>query len=110
MRGFSGYFPPIQLLYLWDLIIAYDSMEVSMAKAYVHDRTSVKHARDSVREEIDRLWKLKVLQEAKGAEGACCYNRRTKQSEEAASRLKTESWKTTISIELTSALVRSTEV
>ena len=55
MRGFSGYFPPIQLLYLWDLIIAYDSMEVSMAKSYVHDRTSVKHARDSVREEIDRL-------------------------------------------------------
>ena len=28
MRGFSGYFAPIQLLSLWDLIIAYDSMEV----------------------------------------------------------------------------------
>ena len=28
MRGFSGYFPPNQLLYLWDLIIGYDSLEV----------------------------------------------------------------------------------
>ena len=29
MRGFSGHLPPEQLLYLWDLVIAYDSMEVS---------------------------------------------------------------------------------
>ena len=28
MRAFSGYFPPTQLLYLWDLIIGYDSLEV----------------------------------------------------------------------------------
>ena len=28
MRGFSGHFPPSQLLYLWDLVLAYDSMEV----------------------------------------------------------------------------------
>ena len=28
MRGFSGHLPPEQLLYLWDLVIAYDSMEV----------------------------------------------------------------------------------
>ena len=32
MRGFSGYFPPTQLLYLWDLVIAYDSMEVKIIK------------------------------------------------------------------------------
>ena len=30
MRGFSGHFPPSQLLYLWDLVLAYDSMEVSI--------------------------------------------------------------------------------
>ena len=30
MRGFSGHFPPSQLLYLWDLVLAYDSMEVSL--------------------------------------------------------------------------------
>ena len=30
MRGFSGYFNPTQLLYLWDLIIAYDSTEVKL--------------------------------------------------------------------------------
>ena len=28
MRGFSGHFPPNQLLFLWDLVLAYDSMEV----------------------------------------------------------------------------------
>ena len=28
MRGFSGHLPPEQLLILWDLVIAYDSMEV----------------------------------------------------------------------------------
>ncbi|XP_049802117.1 TBC1 domain family member 19 [Schistocerca nitens] len=28
MRGFSGYLPPEQLLYLWDLVLAYDSLEV----------------------------------------------------------------------------------
>lgn len=28
MRGFSGHLPPEQLLYLWDLVLAYDSMEV----------------------------------------------------------------------------------
>jgi hypothetical protein len=28
MRAFSGHFPPTQLLYLWDLIIAYDSLEL----------------------------------------------------------------------------------
>ena len=28
MRGFSGHFPPFQLLFLWDLVLAYDSMEV----------------------------------------------------------------------------------
>ena len=30
MRGFSGHFPPGQLLYLWDLVLAYDSMEVCL--------------------------------------------------------------------------------
>ena len=30
MRGFSGHFPPSQLLYLWDLVLAYDSMEVRL--------------------------------------------------------------------------------
>ena len=28
MRAFSGHLPPEQLLYLWDLVLAYDSMEV----------------------------------------------------------------------------------
>ncbi len=28
MRGFSGHLPPDQLLFLWDLVLAYDSMEV----------------------------------------------------------------------------------
>ncbi|KAK7861826.1 hypothetical protein R5R35_000588 [Gryllus longicercus] len=28
MRGFSGHLPPEQLLFLWDLILAYDSLEV----------------------------------------------------------------------------------
>jgi hypothetical protein len=28
MRAFAGHFPPTQLLYLWDLIIAYDSLEL----------------------------------------------------------------------------------
>ncbi|KAF5286409.1 hypothetical protein FQR65_LT12589 [Abscondita terminalis] len=28
MRAFSGHLPPEQLLYLWDLILAYDSLEV----------------------------------------------------------------------------------
>lgn len=28
MRGFSGYLPPEQLLYLWDLILGYDSLEI----------------------------------------------------------------------------------
>ena len=28
MRGFSGHLPPEQVLYLWDLVLAYDSMEV----------------------------------------------------------------------------------
>ena len=28
MRGFSGHFPPQQLLYLWDMVLAYDSMEL----------------------------------------------------------------------------------
>lgn len=28
MRGFSGHLPPEQLLYLWDLILGYDSLEV----------------------------------------------------------------------------------
>ncbi|XP_066993745.1 TBC1 domain family member 19 [Anabrus simplex] len=28
MRGFSGHLPPEQLLYLWDLILAYDSLEI----------------------------------------------------------------------------------
>ena len=28
MRGFSGHFPPFQLLFLWDLVLAYDSMEL----------------------------------------------------------------------------------
>ena len=28
MRGFSGHLPPEQLLFLWDLVLAYDSMEV----------------------------------------------------------------------------------
>ncbi|CAG2060462.1 unnamed protein product, partial [Timema podura] len=28
MRGFSGHLPPEQLLYLWDMILAYDSLEV----------------------------------------------------------------------------------
>ncbi len=27
MRGFSGHLLPDQLLYLWDLVLAYDSME-----------------------------------------------------------------------------------
>ena len=31
MRGFSGHFPPFQLLYLWDLVLAYDSMEVTFS-------------------------------------------------------------------------------
>lgn len=30
MRGFSGHLPPEQLLFLWDLVLAYDSMEVSI--------------------------------------------------------------------------------
>lgn len=28
MRGFSGHLPPEQLLCLWDLILAYDSLEI----------------------------------------------------------------------------------
>ncbi|CAB0037149.1 unnamed protein product [Trichogramma brassicae] len=28
MRGFSGHLPPEQLLYLWDLVLAYDSLEI----------------------------------------------------------------------------------
>lgn len=28
MRAFSGHLPPEQLLYLWDLILAYDSLEI----------------------------------------------------------------------------------
>lgn len=28
MRGFSGHLPPEQLLNLWDLILAYDSLEI----------------------------------------------------------------------------------
>ncbi|XP_054002919.1 TBC1 domain family member 19 isoform X1 [Hylaeus anthracinus] len=28
MRGFSGHLPPEQLLYLWDLILGYDSLEI----------------------------------------------------------------------------------
>lgn len=28
MRAFSGYLPPEQLLQLWDLILAYDSLEI----------------------------------------------------------------------------------
>lgn len=28
MRAFSGHLPPEQLLYLWDVILAYDSLEV----------------------------------------------------------------------------------
>lgn len=28
MRGFSGHLPPEQLLTLWDLILAYDSLEI----------------------------------------------------------------------------------
>lgn len=28
MRAFSGHIPPEQLLYLWDCILAYDSLEV----------------------------------------------------------------------------------
>lgn len=27
MRAFSGHLPPEQLLYLWDLVLAYDSLE-----------------------------------------------------------------------------------
>lgn len=29
MRSFSGHLPPEQLLYLWDLIIAFDSLEIT---------------------------------------------------------------------------------
>lgn len=28
MRAFSGHLPPEQLLYLWDQILAYDSLEI----------------------------------------------------------------------------------
>jgi hypothetical protein len=28
MRAFSGHLPPEQLLYLWDMILAYDSLEI----------------------------------------------------------------------------------
>jgi hypothetical protein len=28
MRAFSGYLPVEQLLYLWDMILAYDSLEI----------------------------------------------------------------------------------
>ncbi|XP_040575827.1 TBC1 domain family member 19 [Lepeophtheirus salmonis] len=28
IRGFSGHLPPEQLLYLWDVVLAYDSMEI----------------------------------------------------------------------------------
>jgi len=28
IRGFSGHLPPEQLLYLWDLILGYDSLEI----------------------------------------------------------------------------------
>lgn len=28
MRAFSGHLPPEQLLYLWDLVLAYDSLEI----------------------------------------------------------------------------------
>lgn len=28
MRGFAGHLPPEQLLFLWDLLLAYDTMEV----------------------------------------------------------------------------------
>lgn len=29
MRAFSGHLPPEQLLYLWDLVLAYDSLEIT---------------------------------------------------------------------------------
>ncbi|RZF48656.1 hypothetical protein LSTR_LSTR010746 [Laodelphax striatellus] len=29
MRSFSGYLPPEQLLYLWDIVVAYDSLEIT---------------------------------------------------------------------------------
>ena len=41
MRGFSGYFPPTQLLYLWDLVIAYDSMEVKIIKHVIKSSTTL---------------------------------------------------------------------
>lgn len=28
MRAFSGHLPPEQVLFLWDLILAYDSLEI----------------------------------------------------------------------------------
>ena len=35
MRGFSGHLPPEQLLFLWDLVLAYDSMEVRKEHFYI---------------------------------------------------------------------------
>ncbi len=38
MRGFSGHLPPDQLLFLWDLVLAYDSMEVCLSCGNFTDR------------------------------------------------------------------------
>ncbi len=38
MRGFSGHLPPDQLLFLWDLVLAYDSMEVGLSCGNFTDR------------------------------------------------------------------------
>ncbi len=38
MRGFSGHLPPDQLLFLWDLVLAYDSMEVCLSCGNFPDR------------------------------------------------------------------------
>lgn len=33
MRAFSGHLPPEQLFYLWDLVLAYDSLEITAVLA-----------------------------------------------------------------------------
>ena len=64
MRGFSGHFPPFQLLYLWDLVLAYDSMEVTFSLLFFRHFFSLAvpfarccHSEFSQGEPIEGEWK-----------------------------------------------------
>ena len=49
MRGFSGHLPPEQLLYLWDLVIAYDSMEVRRGGVFGYYLLGVRKTRAEIK-------------------------------------------------------------